>query len=103
MKPNRSWILFFRITVITTVLLLLITIVSTSLLNASIPDDCPSCGMATVGLAPLWLLTIASAVTLFIGVILRASLRMPTWGRVMLVVACLVVILLLLGLWVGAF
>jgi hypothetical protein len=59
-------------------LMILVTVVLTWIVIASIPDGCPSCGMAVAGVAPLWLLSLA---IMAVNCIAIPRFLINRWGR----------------------
>ncbi|KHK99168.1 hypothetical protein LK09_03950 [Microbacterium mangrovi] len=67
---GRRWRSFFVFFGAAGILLTAISIVLTTVFNLSVPPDCPSCGMAAVGLVPVYLITAVMTLTLAIGFVI---------------------------------
>lgn len=50
-KLYKAWL-------IAGIAIIVLSVAATLIFDASVPEDCDSCGMAAVGLVPLWLLSI---------------------------------------------
>ena len=67
LDKKRPWKRFFVISCSITIAFVVLSIVGTIVLQISTPPDCPSCSMAAIGLAPLYLLAGISIIILWIG------------------------------------
>lgn len=85
-NKKLSWKRFFIITGSSAAALTLLSLTGTIILQLSIPADCPSCGMAAVGLAPLYLLALVALITLWIGFAIWATQRTQvSWKKILIV------------------
>lgn len=89
-KQKQTWKRFFIITGSSAGGLILLSVVGTIALQLSLPHDCASCGMAAIGLAPLYLLALAALITLWIGLGVWATKRTQSARKRMLIILAIV-------------
>ena len=86
-KQKQPWKRFFVITGSSAGALTLLSILGTIILQLSIPPDCSSCGMAVVGLAPLYLLALVALITLWVGSAIWSTRRaQASWKKAAIVI-----------------